>query len=162
MTANNQPEAIVRTQLTQLLTKAHAHATFNDAVENISMENLSKKPGNLPYSIWQLVEHIRITQWDILRFSKDANHKSPEWPKEYWPKEDTPPNAAAWKNALAQIQKDRNEFIALLNDDKVDLYTPFPHGTGQNLLREALLIANHSSYHTGQIILIRKLLNNWS
>lgn len=162
MSTNNHSDKIIKDQLTQLLTKAHAHATLDEALENISTEDAGKKPNDLPYSIWKLVEHIRITQWDILEFSRNPNHQSPNWPDDYWPKEDAPADENAWKNALQQIKNDSNEFIALLNEPESDLYTPFPHGNGQNLLREAMLIADHTSYHTGQIIAIRRLLNDWN
>lgn len=148
-------------QLIALLTKANAHATFNDAIKNIPFEDLGKKPNNLPYSIWQITEHIRITQKDILEFSTNKNYKELDWPNDYWPKEAAPKNEASWKKCIDEIQKDLDEFIQLLNDENADLYTPFEHGNGQNLLREALLIADHTSYHTGEIIVIRRVLGNW-
>ncbi len=148
-------------QLIALLTKANAHATFNDAIKNIPFEDLGKKPNNLPYSIWQITEHIRITQKDILEFSTNKNYKKLDWPNDYWPKEAAPKNEASWKKCIDEIQKDLDAFIQLLNDENADLYTPFEHGNGQNLLREALLIADHTSYHTGEIIVIRRLLGNW-
>jgi uncharacterized damage-inducible protein DinB len=147
--------------LEQFLTGGHAHATFDDAVKQLPAELRGVVPEGMPYSIWQLVEHIRITQWDILEFSRDANHQSPSWPDEYWPKETEPANEAAWKKCLAQIKSDLKEFIDLLKDPKADLYAPFPHGDGQHLLREALLIADHTSYHTGEIIVLRRLLGAW-
>jgi len=161
MNLNNHSERIIRNQLTELLTKASAHSAFDDAVKNIPFENLGKKPANLPYSIWKLAEHIRITQWDILEFSRDPNHQSPKWPEGYWPQEDAPANEKAWETSLKQIKNDLDEFIELINSSESDLYAPFPHGTGQNLLREAMLIADHTSYHTGQIIVVRRLLNDW-
>ncbi|HVX24832.1 MAG TPA: DinB family protein [Parafilimonas sp.] len=148
-------------QLIALLTKANAHATFNDAIKNIPFEDLGKKPNNLPYSIWQITEHIRIAQKDILEFSTNKNYKELDWPNDYWPKEAAPKNEASWKKCIDEIQKDLDAFIQLLNDENADLYTPFEHGNGQNLLREALLIADHTSYHTGEIIVIRRVLGNW-
>lgn len=148
-------------QLIELLTKGNAHATFNDAIKNIPFEDLGKKPNELPYSIWQITEHIRIAQKDILEFSTNKNYKELNWPDDYWPKEAAPKNEAAWKKCIDEIQKDLDEFVKLLKDKNVDLYTPFEHGSGQNLLREALLIADHTSYHTGEIIVIRRLLGNW-
>lgn len=159
--ANTSPDKKIKEQLTQLLTAAQAHATFEDTVANIAFQNIGKKPGNLPYSIWKLVEHIRITQWDILEFSRNPDHQSPEWPKGYWPDEDAPPDENGWQNCLRQIKSDRDEFIELVNKSESDLFTPFSHGTGQNLLREAMLIADHTSYHTGQILVVRRLLNDW-
>ncbi len=159
--STNHSDKIIKNQLTDLLTKAQAHATLDEALGNLSIENAGKKPADLPYSIWKLAEHIRITQWDILRFSTDPDHKSPDWPAGYWPGEDAPLDENAWKNSLQQIRKDRDEFIALLNRPETDLYAPFPYGSGQNFLREAMLIADHTSYHTSEIIVIRRLLNDW-
>lgn len=148
--------------LEQLLAGGHAHATFDDAVKHLPAKLRGVVPEGMPYSIWQLVEHIRITQWDILEFSRDPEHKSPSWPEGYWPKETAPADEAAWKNCLAHIKSDLKEFIDLLKDPDVDLYAPFPHGDGQHLLREALLIADHTSYHTGEIIVLRRLLGAWN
>ncbi len=158
MNANNE---VVVEQLIALITQGNAHATFEESVANIPFNILGIQPNNLPYSLWQLVEHIRITQKDILEFSRNAEHNSPKWPDEYWPSELAPSSEDAWQKALEQIQSDRIEFIQLLTAENSDLYVPFPYGDGQNLLREALLIADHTSYHTGQIILIRRLLDNW-
>ncbi len=154
-------DTVIKKQLTELLTKAIAHATFEEAVENIEIKNVGIKPNNLPYSIWQLVEHIRITQRDILEFSRNSNHQSPKWPDEYWPKKEEPVDKAAWDKSLKQIEDEKDEFIKLINDPSADLYTPFPHGDGQNLLKEALLIADHTSYHVGEIIVLRRLLDDW-
>lgn len=148
--------------LEQLLAGGQAHATFDDAVKHLPAKLRGVVPEGMPYSIWQLVEHIRITQWDILEFSRDPKHQSPSWPEGYWPKETAPADEAAWKKCLAQIKSDLNEFIELLKDPDVDLYAPFPHGDGQHLLREALLIADHTSYHTGEIIVLRRLLGAWN
>ena len=153
--------AAVREQLIQLLTGSNAHQSFDDSVKNLPASLRGVKPDKLPYSIWQLVEHIRIAQWDILEFSRDANHQSPPWPAGYWTKEVAPTDDATWENALAQMRADRDAFVALLNDPERDLYAPFAHGDGQNLLREALLIADHTAYHVGEIILIRRLLDAW-
>jgi uncharacterized damage-inducible protein DinB len=147
-------------ELVSLLTKGNAHVAFNDAVKNIPFEDLGKRPNELPYSIWQITEHIRIAQKDILEFSANTNYKELNWPDDYWPKEAAPKDEAAWNNCLKQINIDLDEFIELLNTSE-DLYKPFEHGKGQNLLREAMLIADHTSYHTGEIIVLRRLLGNW-
>jgi hypothetical protein len=151
----------VRKQLISLLTDSNAHQSFDDAVKDLPAELRGVKPDNLPYSIWQLVDHIRIVQWDILEFSRDPSHQSPPWPAGYWSKEIAPPDEGAWQQALDQIRQDRDAFIALLNDPKQDLYGPFAHGNGQNLLREAILIGDHNAYHIGEIIIVRRLLNAW-
>lgn len=151
----------VRKQLIELLTGSNAHQPFEAAVANLPAELRGVKPDKLPYTIWQLVDHIRIAQHDILEFSHNPNYQSPPWPAGYWTKELAPADEAAWQQALDQIQQDREDFIALLTDPQADLYTPFAHGDGQNLLREALLIADHNAYHIGEILVIRRLLGAW-
>lgn len=161
MSTNKSIDEPLIKQLISLIEKGNAHVSFEKSVDDLAFKNTGIKPANLPYSISKLVEHIRIVQWDILEFSRNPYHISPEWPKEYWPAEDAPADEQSWQKSLRQIRQNRTDFIALLNKPGVDLYTPFLHGDGQNLLREALLIADHNSYHTGQIILIRRLLNDW-
>jgi uncharacterized damage-inducible protein DinB len=152
---------IVIKNLKELLHGGHAHATFEQAIKDLPAKLWGQVPEGMPYSIWQLVEHIRITQLDILEFSRDPGYESPEWPAAYWPRERAPENAAAWEKSIAQIAKDRDAFIELLEAPGADLFTPFPHGNGQNLLREAMLIADHTSYHTGEIIVLRRLMGAW-
>ena len=156
----NEPSTITK-ELIELLKKGNAHAPFSEAIKNISLEDLGKKPHNLPYSIWQLTEHIRITQKDILDFSTNKNYKELKWQDDYLPKESSPESEAAWKKCIDEIHSDLKAFIELLKAEDVDLFTPFKYGNGQNLLREALLIADHTSYHTGEIIVVRRLLGNW-
>lgn len=155
-TGNNQ---LIK-ELVSLLTKGNAHASFNEATKNIPFEDLGKVPNNLPYSIWQITEHIRITQKDILDFSTNTNYKELNWPADYWPKNTAPKDEDEWKSCVNEINTDLDKFIDVLKN-ATDLFTPFEHGTGQNLLREAMLIADHTSYHTGEIIVLRRLLNNW-
>lgn len=152
----------VRKQLIALLTGSNAHQSFDDAVNDLPAELRGVKPDKLPYSIWQLVDHIRRAQWDILAFSRDATHESPPWPSGYWTEEVAPADESAWRQALEQIRSDRDAFVSLLNDPTRDLYSSFEHGDGQNLLREAMLIADHNAYHIGEIIIIRRLLNAWN
>lgn len=160
----SEPESqdqALRRHLTDLLRGGNAHASLEKAISDLPGPFRSIKPDKLPYSIWKLLEHIRITQLDILEFSRNAAHRSPHWPDEYWPREDGPSDEEAWQRCLQQIQQDKEAFITLLNDSQNDLYAPFPHGDGQTLLREALLIADHTSYHAGQIIVVRRLLGAW-
>ncbi len=152
---------VIIKNLKELINGGHAHATFEQAVKELPAELQGRVPEGMPYSIWQLVEHIRITQLDILEFSRDPGYESPKWPEGYWPEERAPENAAAWKESIAQIARDRKAFIELLEAPGADLFTPFPHGTGQNLFREAMLIADHTSYHTGEIIVLRRLMGAW-
>ena len=148
-------------ELKEMLLKGHAHASLEDALKDVPEKIKGIVPDKLPYSIWQLAEHIRIAQCDILEFSRNPDYVSPKWPEGYWPKERAPKDADAWSSCIKKIIADRQDFVTLLEGDNVDLFTPFPHGDGQNLFREALLIADHNSYHTGEIIVIRRLLGAW-
>lgn len=151
----------VRKQLIDLLIGGNAHQPLEAAIKDLPADLRGIKPEHLPYSIWQLVDHIRIAQWDILEFSRNPNHHSPPWPSGYWSREIAPINDQDWQQAVDQIRQNRDAFIELINDPDRDLYEPFPHGDGQNLLREALLIADHTAYHVGEIIMLRRLLNAW-
>jgi hypothetical protein len=148
-------------ELEAALTGGNAHASFDDAVKDFPHDLLGSIPNGLPYSIWQLVEHIRITQWDILEFCRDPHHESPHWPDDYWPAQKSPAHAGDWKKSLDKIAADRKAFIDLLHKEKENMYIAFPHGSGQSLFREALLIVDHTSYHTGEIIIVRRLLKAW-
>ena len=147
--------------LEESLNGSNAHASFDDAIANVRHDLLGVVPEGLPYSIWQLVEHIRITQWDILEFSRNAEHESPGWPEGYWPKEKAPGHAKEWKQSLDQIAADRKAFIGLLHKAGEGIYDAFSYGDGQSLFREAVLLIDHTSYHTGEIIILRRLLKDW-
>ena len=155
---SNEHEILIN-ELIKLLEGGGAHATLKDALDGVPSDARGLKPNNLPYSIWQLAEHIRIAQWDMLEFSRDAGHQSPKWPDDYWPKESQPADDAAWQKTIDQINADRAEFIALLKSGEI--YSPIPHGDGQSILREALQVADHNAYHTAEIVLLRRLLGNW-
>lgn len=146
-------------ELRKLLSDGGAHVGIKDATANIPFELLGERPYDLPYSIWQLVEHIRIAQWDMLEFSKDAHHQSPKWPDEYWPKNPAPKDQQTWDKTLVQIDEDLKEFIQLVETQ--DLYEPIAHGSGQSILRETLQIADHNAYHLAEIVVIRRLLGIW-
>jgi uncharacterized damage-inducible protein DinB len=147
-------------ELADSLQKGNAHATYEEAVNDLPHDLLGKIPDGLPYSLWQLIEHIRITQWDILEFSNNPQHKSPPWPEGYWPKEKAPAHAGDLKKSIDQTLTDRKAFVGLLKEAD-DLHTPFKHGDGQTLFREALLIIDHNAYHTGEIVVLRRLLGAW-
>lgn len=146
-------------ELAKLLQGGSAHADLKTALKDIPVHLRGVKPDNLPYSIWQLVEHIRIAQWDMLQFCKDENHQSPKWPDEYWPKETTPADDDAWDGAIDQINNDLDEFLELM--EHADLYEKIPGSDGQTILLEALQIADHNAYHIAEIIVIRRLLGAW-
>ena len=152
---------IIVNHLEDLLTQGNAHATLDDALDDIPFEILGEIPAGLPYSIWQLAEHIRIAQFDILDFSRNAGYVHLKWPDDYWPKENKPSTKGDWTQCIDQIKADRKAFVDLLYAAGNDLYLPLEHGTGQTLLREALVLADHNSYHTGQVILLRKMLGAW-
>ena len=146
-------------ELQKLLKGGNAHAGLKKALANIPHHLVGEKPHNLPYSIWQLAEHIRIAQWDMLEFSRDAHHQSPKWPEGYWPKETAPVDEHSWNQTLKRIEDDLEAFIQLVQEK--DLYAPFPYGEGQTLLSEALQLADHNAYHIAEIIVIRRLLGAW-
>jgi DinB superfamily len=152
-------DKIIIAELTKLLLGGSAHASMHDALKGLDPELRGVKPAHTPYSIWQLVEHIRIAQWDMLQFCKDAEHKSPKWPDDYWVKETAPAHDSDWDDALSQINNDLDEFIELMEHS--DLYQKLPHGTGQSVLLEALQIADHNAYHIGEIVAIRRFLGDW-
>lgn len=158
---DQQTRTSLITELTKLLTAGNAHATFEQAIADLPPPLRNQTVPDVPYTIWHLVEHIRIAQWDIVEFCLDPSHQSPKWPDEYWPDKSLAVDEAGWQAALAQIKQDRQRFIALLEDKQTDLFKPLPHGDGQNIFREALLIGDHAAYHTGEIILIRRLLHAW-
>jgi len=150
-------------QLVALLDGGQAHATFEDAVADFPEKLRGVVPDGLPYSAWQLLEHLRIAQRDILNFSAPptGGYHGLKWPDAYWPKEKAPGSANAWDDSVAEVLADRDKFKALLTKKGVDLYKPFLWGQGQNLLREALLIADHAAYHIGELIVLRRLLGAW-
>jgi len=147
--------------LVSLLTQANAHTTFEEACADVPLLVFNHHVPEVPYTIWHLAEHVRIAQWDILEFSSQQAHESPKWPDGYWPARDANATEEKWEHTLKQIQEDRDRFVDLLRDPEQDLLAPIPHGTGQTLLREALLIADHTAYHTGEIVMMRRLLKYW-
>lgn len=151
----------LRHQLIQLLEESEAHASFEDAVKDMPLESQGKIPKGAEHSPWQLLEHLRIAQWDILQFAIDAKHQSPEFPKGYWPKSPEPPDGHAWKKSSQAFRDDIKRFRELLNRESTDLFAKIPHGGGQTLLRQILLAADHNAYHLGQLIQTRRLLAEW-
>ena len=147
--------------LEDLLNKENAHVSLDKALDSTAFELLGKKPVGLPYSIWQLAWHIRAAQKDILEFSRDPKHISPKWPEGYWPAETKPNSEKEWKECLQQIKSDRKEFVSLLKHAGNQIYKTFEHGSGQSLLKEVLVLADHNAYHAGEVIIIRRLLNDW-
>jgi hypothetical protein len=156
--ANDQA---LRDHLTCLLEGGGAHRDMEYVLGGIPADARGTRPEELPYSPWELLEHLRISQWDILEFSRNPDHVSPDWPAGYWPSEVAPPSDEDWKESLATLQGELAEMVELVRDEGRNLYEPFPWGDGQTLLREALLVADHNAYHLGQVVVVRRLLGTW-
>jgi hypothetical protein len=155
-------DAALRKHLVEVLTGGHAHATFEQAVKGLPAEFRGKLAKGAEHTPWQLLEHLRIAQWDILKFSLDAKHESPKWPEGYWPTEKAPADEKAWDKSVRAFKKDLKEFCDLVQNEKTDLFAKIPHGDGQTILREALLAADHNAYHVGQLVLVRRMLGAWN
>jgi hypothetical protein len=151
----------LREHLLDLLGGGHAHAGFDRAIAGLPAGLRGARPTGLPHTPWRLVEHLRIAQWDILRFTTDPRHVSPEFPEGYWPEGDAPPDPGAWDRSVAAFRADLAAIMGLVADPATDLFAPLPHGQGQTLLREALLAADHNAYHIGQLVAVRRLLGAW-
>lgn len=151
----------LRQHLVDLLKSHNAHVDIEGALKGLPVKLRGAKPKGAPHSVWQLLEHIRIAQWDILEFSRNPKHVSPAWPDGYWPKSEAPPSGSAWNKSVQQIRADAKAMEKLVASKKSDLFRTIPHGGGQTLLREALLVADHNAYHVGQLVLLRKLLDAW-
>jgi len=154
-------DTALRKQLIALLRGGQAHARFDAAVKGFPSDRIGLRPEGAPHSAWELLEHMRIAQSDILQFSKSAKHVSPPWPEGYWPAAPAPKRKTQWNESVKAFRADLAAFEKLVLNPKKDLHEPFPWGDGQTLLREALLIADHNAYHLGQLVLVRRLLGAW-
>lgn len=154
-------DKILREQLAKVIDWNEAHADFHATVDGFPAELRGRVPEGFPHSAWQLLEHVRLALWDILEFTRDAKHKSPKWPEGYWPKTAAPPNDGAWDKSVKAVEEHIDEMRKLVTDPDRDLFAPLPHGTGQTLLRQVLLAADHNAYHLGQLVLVRRALRAW-
>ncbi len=154
-------DPILRKHLVKLLTGQQGHVHFEQVVSNLPREFRGGKPSSAPYTPWQILEHMRIAQWDILEFSRSPHHQSPKFPEGYWPETEAPPDDDAWEKSGTTFRSDLAAMCDLVTNPSTDLFTPLLHGTGQTILREALLVADHNSYHLGQLVLLRRLLGAW-
>lgn len=154
-------ERVLREHLRYLLDGNGAHVSFDQAVADLPQKLQGKRAPGVPHTLWQLVEHLRIAQWDILEFSRNPRHVSPEFPKGYWPTSDSPASVTAWKRSVAGFHSGLAGLRKLVNDPALDLFAPLPHGDGQTLLREVLLAADHNAYHIGEIVILRRSLGAW-
>ncbi len=151
----------LREHVLALLTARQAHCTFEDAVAAIPPSLRGERPEELPYSPWELVEHVRRAQHDILAYCQDPDYESPSWPEDYWPDGTAPPSNEAWYESISQIQDDREVLCELIQESSVDLYDTVPSSDEHTFLREALLVADHNAYHIGQLVAVRRLLGIW-
>ena len=150
----------LRKHLIWLLREGHAHAGFDSVIRGLPAKARGASIKGVPYTAWELLEHMRIAQWDILEFSRDPKHVSPEFPAGYWPKTKAPPRGA-WQKSVRAFRLDLRAMQGLVADPATDLLARIPHGEGQTILREALLVADHNAYHLGQLVMLRRLLGTW-
>ena len=151
-------DRLLREHLLYLLRGGGAHVKFDDALKDFPAELVNARAGGVPYTPWQLLEHMRIAQWDILEFSRSGEHVSPNWPEGYWPDKGFEASEEDWRRSVGRFRADLREFEALVEDPSSDLYARIPHGEGQTLLREALLVADHNAYHLGALVTLRRAL----
>jgi hypothetical protein len=156
-------ERALRAQLATLLKGGQAHATLTEAVADFPADRIGERPAGLPYSAWQLVEHMRITLHDLLEFATNSEYVELDWPADYWPKSTAPGKGESWDDTIRALHADLKSFEALLHSPESNLYATIPWGkNNETLLREVLLAADHSSYHTGELVLLRKLMGIWN
>lgn len=148
----------LREHLVDLLDGGDAHVDFESVIKDFPLEIINLKAENVPYTPWHVLEHMRIAQWDILEFSRDPQHVSPPWPEGYWPASRTEAEASDWHISVEAFRADLEAMKRLVENPSTDLYTPLAHGTGQTLLREALLIADHNAYHLGVLVTLKRIL----
>ena len=160
-TTDRSHDRELRRHVLDLLAGEGAHAKFEEVVSGIPSTVRGTKPTGFPHSAWMLLEHMRITQWDILEFSRNPKHVSPDWPAGYWPQTEAPRSAAAWHKGVQQFLRDLRAMQALVERSKTDLFARIPWGDGQTILREALLMADHNAYHLGQLVVLRRGLGVW-
>ena len=151
----------LREHVLYLLRGGGAHLNFDAAVADLPPALRGARPPGVPHTPWRLLEHLRIAQWDILEFSRNPRHVSPKFPDGYWPQGDAPPDAHAWDRSAAAFRADLQAMCDLVADPATNLYAPIPHGDGQTILREALLVADHNAYHLGQLVIVRRALGAW-
>lgn len=155
----NQNE--LRKQLLDYLDGRHAHALLEDAIKNFPLSAINKKPKNVPYSFWALLEHIRITQYDIVDFIQNSNYKELEWPKDYWPPKNKKATKIDWQKTINNLKKDFDTLKKIAKNPKADLLAKIAHSQGQTILREIILVVDHNSYHRGEFVVMRRTMRVW-
>jgi hypothetical protein len=152
---------VLRKQLARALDWEDAHVGFDGAVKGLPAGLRGRRPKGLPHSPWELLEHLRLVQWDLLDFCVNSDYAERRFPDDYWPKTVRPPRARSWNESIAAFRANRKALQALVLDQKIDLFARIPHGEGQTYLREILLVIDHGAYHVGQLVMARKLLGAW-
>ncbi len=155
-------ERMLRDQLVRLLRGGMAHLTFAEAVADFPLDRINERPPHVGYTPWQLLEHLRIAQRDILAFIDDQDYRAPRWPEDYWPAADTTTDAGGWAQTIAAFQADCAAACAIATDPQTNLYARIPWGEGQIILRELLLVADHNAYHLGEFAILRQVMQTWS
>lgn len=153
-----ETDKALREHLLYLLRGGGAHIDFEAVIKDFPLALINRKVEHIPYTPWQVLEHMRIAQWDILQFSRDAKHVSPKWPEGYWPTTGASADAAAWQEGVEAFRADLKAMETLLEDSAINLFAPIPHGDGQTILREALLVADHNAYHLGVLSTLKRIL----
>lgn len=151
----------IRQHLIEYLEGKHAHASIDDALQDFPLGIINSKPENCPHTFWQIIEHIRLTQNDIVDFIVNPNYIERKWPQDYWPKPEQAANEQTWNWSVSELKNDYQRLKGIVQDPKIDLLKTIPHGTGQTIFREVILVIDHNSYHIGQFILMRKMLGKW-
>ena len=154
-------DELIRNHLAWQLQGGDAHMTFEEAISGFPLDRINELFPNGTYSAWALLEHLRITQWDILDFITNSDYKYLQWPKEYWPAQDKQATPEDWHTTIAKFEKDQKALVTIVEDRKTDLYSPIAHGTGQTILREVLLVADHNAYHIGEFAIMRQVMGTW-
>jgi DinB superfamily len=148
----------LREEMVRLLEGGGAHATFENAIEGFPAGLRGKKVASVTHTPWQILEHLRLAQWDILEFCRNPSHESPAWPEGYWPAESAPPSGAAWDESVKRFLEDRGALARWVRDSATDLFAPVPDEEGPSLLHQVVITAQHNSYHLGQLLLLRRAL----
>ena len=162
MSTGERSNPVLRRTVVALLRGGNAHVTLEQALDDLVPEQRGRRPSDLPYSVWEQLEHMRIAQEDILRYTVDPAWESPPWPEGYWPKPHEDVDEATWDRTRSGFERDREELVELVQDDGTDLTAEIPHGEGRTYLRQALLTAEHNAYHLGQIVVVRRALGAWT
>jgi hypothetical protein len=161
MENKNKNDKSLREHLIKLLKGGDAHVEFDGAVRGMPAALQGRRPQGAEHSPWQVLEHLRIAQWDILEFARNPKHKSPDFPSGYWPEKPEPPSEKSWDKSADAFRSELRELCDLIAKDSTDLFAKIPHGDGQTVLRQALVAADHNAYHTGELVLLRRLLGAW-